>query len=185
MSEKTSSIKDFPTIHPSVISPANSECCICYDNIENTNVCITPCGHAFCFNCMVRSLKVKSLCPVCRGELDESPNNTEEEEQEEYDVNYDETIDIDVDIERTISSSDTESDDEIDVEVELLVDEFQSNGYDLKDAISLLLSRYSKTDPKYTKEYIDTLEETVHHFYARLHDEYCERRLMTFEDKNV
>lgn len=43
------------------------ECCICYEMIDSTkNNCITPCGHSFCFICIVKSIQVRNTCPCCR-----------------------------------------------------------------------------------------------------------------------
>lgn len=43
------------------------ECCICYEMIDaNKNNCITPCGHSFCFVCIVKSMQVRNTCPCCR-----------------------------------------------------------------------------------------------------------------------
>ena len=43
------------------------ECPICYDTLSNVNVCTTKCGHSFCMDCMVKHLKNKSNCPMCRN----------------------------------------------------------------------------------------------------------------------
>lgn len=43
------------------------ECCICYEMIDSDkNNCITPCGHSFCFICIVKSIQVRNTCPCCR-----------------------------------------------------------------------------------------------------------------------
>lgn len=60
-----------------------TECAICYDNIGDTNRCITPCGHSFCCNCIMRSTQYNSGCPCCRAEL-YAPREEEEEEDSDY-----------------------------------------------------------------------------------------------------
>tara|TARA_B100000035_G_scaffold67025_1_gene54788 strand:+ start:2213 stop:2731 length:519 start_codon:yes stop_codon:yes gene_type:complete len=41
-------------------------CNICYENLKENNICITPCGHKFCFNCIITSLTYNKKCPCCR-----------------------------------------------------------------------------------------------------------------------
>jgi len=45
-------------------------CCICYEpmNIKK-NYCVTPCGHAFCFICIVKTMSKQNSCPCCRASL--------------------------------------------------------------------------------------------------------------------
>ena len=51
----------------SELSESNLSCPICLnDIIENNNCAITPCGHKFCFNCIVQSLQSIYTCPICR-----------------------------------------------------------------------------------------------------------------------
>ena len=52
-------------------------CCVCLDSIYvgNTNITRTSCGHVFHLSCLLKSLKVKNTCPMCRWELeDKRPN---------------------------------------------------------------------------------------------------------------
>ena len=74
------------------------ECCICMDDINaSTNNCVTPCGHAFCFNCLAKSLEQNNTCPYCRAKLMEEPEEDDEddwtqvynEEEEEEEVVFD------------------------------------------------------------------------------------------------
>jgi hypothetical protein len=45
-------------------------CCICFE-ILNTkkNYCVTPCGHPFCFMCIVKTMAKQNSCPCCRASL--------------------------------------------------------------------------------------------------------------------
>jgi hypothetical protein len=46
------------------------ECSICYNKIGEINYCITPCGHSFCFTCIIKLIKrKKNTCPNCRAIL--------------------------------------------------------------------------------------------------------------------
>lgn len=47
-------------------------CPICLDDINvKNNYCITPCGHEFCFKCLMKSISNNNQCPCCRAELQE------------------------------------------------------------------------------------------------------------------
>tara|TARA_B110000285_G_scaffold153569_1_gene171389 strand:- start:1708 stop:2262 length:555 start_codon:yes stop_codon:yes gene_type:complete len=51
-----------------------NECPICMDPITpNSNVIITNCNHQFCSTCLLREMKNRHTCPVCRRELIEKP----------------------------------------------------------------------------------------------------------------
>ena len=58
------------------------ECGVCLEQIGKTNNCVTPCGHAFCFMCMVKCLAQKNTCPMCRSSL----NEIQEEDTYEIEV---------------------------------------------------------------------------------------------------
>jgi hypothetical protein len=49
-------------------------CCVCLDSvcIGNTNIVRTGCGHVFHMTCLLKSLRVKNTCPMCRWELEET-----------------------------------------------------------------------------------------------------------------
>jgi hypothetical protein len=52
-------------------------CCVCLDTVclGNTNMTRTGCGHVFHTSCLLKSLRVKNTCPMCRWELeDRRPN---------------------------------------------------------------------------------------------------------------
>ena len=47
------------------------ECPVCYEKIQQKNVCTTSCGHTFCLKCMLDTYKMdsKRQCPICRNSL--------------------------------------------------------------------------------------------------------------------
>jgi len=53
---------------------AQYTCAICLDVLclGNTNMTTTGCGHTFHLSCLLKSLCTKNLCPMCRGELEET-----------------------------------------------------------------------------------------------------------------
>jgi len=155
---------------PSPSSEANEkECCICYENIGQVNNCVTPCGHEFCFRCLAMAMNKNNSCPCCRAKLIDIPDDDEDEEITEYDEDEDE---------------DEEEDDE-DVQeapVEDLVNRLEKNGITMTDVVSLLLDRYSKTDPKYTNEYISKMVEKFDNIQTETDNEYSEQLLFAKED---
>ncbi len=42
------------------------ECAICQNKIEDKNVVITRCDHAFCASCMFKNIRYNNKCPLCR-----------------------------------------------------------------------------------------------------------------------
>ena len=46
------------------------ECPICYNKLEDINVCVTKCGHSFCMGCMIQCIRRDNTCPICRGGLE-------------------------------------------------------------------------------------------------------------------
>lgn len=49
-------------------------CSVCLDELHlgNTNMTTTSCGHTFHLSCLLKSLAQKNLCPMCRGELEDT-----------------------------------------------------------------------------------------------------------------
>ena len=57
---ETSNRPQSPTYPPPDLNDDSiTECVICFEEMGKTNSCVTPCGHKFCFNCMVKALKKK------------------------------------------------------------------------------------------------------------------------------
>jgi hypothetical protein len=50
------------------------ECVICFETIGKTNMCVTPCGHGFCFECIMKHSKQNENCPVCRQQITQHDN---------------------------------------------------------------------------------------------------------------
>ena len=48
---------------------SESECPICLEALRSKNIAVTPCGHKFCFTCIVENFKTSKSCPMCRGPL--------------------------------------------------------------------------------------------------------------------
>lgn len=153
-------------------SEETKECVICYEALQSTNLCVPPCGHEFCFKCMMQHVQRNNGCPCCRATLIEDL-----EEDDEEDEDYE-----DSDVE---SIQDDEGEDADTYPIERLVEVFESKGYGLKDAISLLMYRFSKTDEKYTKAYIQKLEMEFDDANYELGKEYEEQVSMAREDERI
>lgn len=186
ISNETSDVVEMPTVAPhslvatvapsalqtEIDAPASRECVICYESLSSTkNMCVTECGHEFCFGCIMKHVQRNNGCPICRTTLvDELEDSDSEDDSEGEDD--DETIEETVDYE-----SDTE------YPIEQLVATFEAKGYGLQDALSLLMYKFSKTDPKYTKAYIKQLEEDIEDMNEELQGECEEREDMAGEDE--
>ena len=157
----------------SVVTPTNKECVICYESLSSTkNMCITECGHEFCFGCMMKHVQRNNGCPCCRATLIEDIADSESDAEEGEEDEYEEE-----------SGSEAEEDaEEEEYPIENLEAAFVAKGYGLKDALSLLMGIFSKTDAKYTKAYIKQLEDDIEDLNEELQDEYAERVDMDKED---
>jgi len=143
------------------------ECCICYEQIGQTNNCVTGCGHAFCFKCLALAMAHKNSCPCCRAKLIDVPDD---DEDDEADGDY----------------VDEEEDDEDDVDdeghVEDIVDRLEKEGMTMIDVVSMLLNRYSKRDAKYTAEYIQQINTRFDQLAADVDMEFIEQQQFAVED---
>jgi hypothetical protein len=141
------------------------ECCICYEQIGQTNNCVTGCGHAFCFKCLALAMAHKNSCPCCRAKLIDVPD--EEDDDEDY-----------------VDEEEDDEDDDIDDEghVEDIVDRLEKEGLTMIDVVSMLLNRYSKRDAKYTDEHIGHINRRFDQLAAEVDMEFIEQQQFGAED---
>lgn len=159
----------------------DNECVICYESIGQTNNCVTPCGHAFCFKCLVSAMTLKNTCPCCRAELFDLPK--EEEADDDEDSDYDGEDDDNDDGDDNQSDGDGDGDETLDnVPVETVVARLESKGYTMLDVVSIMLNNYSKLDPKYTNDHIANLNKSFDDLVADVENEYDEQRKFAQED---
>jgi hypothetical protein len=64
-------------------------------------------------------------------------------------------------------------------------EQFIKNGYDVKDAICLLLGKYKSSDPKYSEDYMNDLEDFFENMCYDMENECEERRLFAMEDYKI
>jgi len=133
------------------------ECCICYESIGNQNNCTTPCGHKFCFVCMMKSLGVNNTCPCCRAVLVEEEKDDEDDEDEDGDEYSDSDDDSSLsgyrDYYREASSA-------------KIAARLEAKGYTMTDIMTLYLRRIDPSNERMSREFIVKL--------ARDHDEIIE-----------
>lgn len=147
-------------------------CPICFDPItKNKNVCSTPCGHVFCFKCIVKCLNTSNTCPFCRTEINDKPvfdsdeeyDSEDDDEEDDDDITYwDDDDDDDEDDEDPTraaaadggeaattttapgASATSEEEDEEDDEcpIEYMETYFKEKGITYLNLMSMLLDRY-------------------------------------------
>jgi len=152
-----------------------NECCICFETIGKNNNCVTKCGHAFCFECITKSLTSNNTCPCCRAVIMEVPEENDEEESEYEWDSHDESDDEDEDEEE-------DDNDEPDNLAELITDRFYKNGYSLIDAMYLLTGTFKKNDSKYSKEKIEKISKCYDDIYDDILNEHKEQKMFEKED---
>ena len=161
---------------------SGKECIICYESLSTKkNLCITECGHEFCFSCMMKHVQRNNGCPICRTTIIDDVEDSESENDDEYSEISGSEEDSD---DETVDVSEMSEDDN-DYTIEQFEEAFMSRGYRLKDALSLLMYKFSKTDEKYTKSYIKKLEKDIDNIHEELHQELNEREEMAAEDTLV
>jgi hypothetical protein len=157
----------------------SSECPICYEVIDTkNNNCITPCGHEFCFKCLMKSISRNNKCPCCRSELQEL--NIESDSESVTTSTYESDDEYD-------SDSDEDESREAECDVEKIMDTLLEKGFTMIDFVSIIIDRFPKRDPKYTSQFCEELSDR---FYKHIEvmDEEVTRELretetMASEDK--
>lgn len=156
--------------------PEGPECCICYETIGKTNNCTTPCGHDFCFKCMVKCLTQNSACPYCRTAL------IEEDEDEDIEGSEDEGSDSDDDSD-TSSNYITQN---TEASAEKVSEQLAALGYTMTDMISIYLGRVDSSIPRNTPAFIKKMHEDFDDVIERLDQEktheFEEREMFMEED---
>jgi len=141
------------------------ECSICYDELGEKNNCTTPCGHVFCFECMMQALNRNNTCPCCRAPLrEEIEEDTEDEEEEEEDEDYEKNIENEnIDNTYIMASHHSEyiqnTKDAPIADPETIAKKLTEAGYDMKDIVSLWLQRIDRT--KHTHGYIRNMVKEI------------------------
>ena len=164
------------------------ECSICFDEIQNTNNCTTPCGHKFCFECLIKAFQTNPTCPLCRSELTTSANEGEADEEDsegEYEDDDDEEDSDEEEEEDENTDDEAEGEDDSSrIDVDSILARFDKKGYNLKDAMLLLLrnSFFLSRRVLYSREYMRKLENDFEELYFDIINEKQENTEMGAED---
>ena len=151
-----------------------TECCICYEIIGKKNNCVTDCGHVFCFKCLATAMAHNNSCPCCRAPLTDTPDDEDDDSDYEEDDEEDDEDDDEIYVNK-----------EYDGDVEDMVTRMEAKGVTMLDIVSLLFSKFSKKDEKYTKEYVKTLCDTINQISEDTENEGKEREEMGGEDAPI
>ena len=127
--------------YKTMMNQEEQECCICYETIGAQNNCTTPCGHSFCFECMMKSLGRNNTCPCCRAVLQEV------EEDSDNDGDYEE------------ESDDEYERDELDklASPEIIAERMTKLGYTMTDILALYMDRIDRVNRRYTRDFTTKL----------------------------
>lgn len=145
----------------SIVHEQDNECCICLESIGKINNCITPCGHHFCFSCLMKSLARNSACPMCRASvIEDKEEDIGSESESEYDDEDEEDDGYEYDNHEHIATCD------------LIAKRLQDKGYSMADIISIYVRRSRRDDPlKKTDSYIEKIYQDFDHIIQSSDDE--------------
>jgi hypothetical protein len=145
------------------------ECPICMES--NSFMIRTPCGHSFCFKCITKTMNKNTSCPLCRTVLIESSNEEDNnDEEDDYEYEFEDEDDID------------DEDDDQQCDVENVIERFEKKGFGIMELMCILLERRSKTNVKYSKEYVDKITDEFQEMVEEMDDEMYENNCMENED---
>lgn len=153
------------------------ECSICYETFCKINVSITPCGHEFCFNCIIKAISYNKECPICRTRLAEESDDEDEDEDETDDYDDDDDDDIDTD------DDDDEGNVHFNLDSSEIAERLEKKGFRFVDIVSLLEDTPSRT--YHTKEQFKALMNDYNKTIDEVYGEKYENYLFEKEDKNV
>lgn len=165
------------------------ECAICYDTLGTTNTCTTPCGHEFCFKCMMEALNHNNSCPCCRSTLKEEVVEEEDsDDEEEYEWNpLDETINY----WRRGTNYLQNMHDPLACPVatpKVLAKKIQDAGYTMEDLVSIWCERIDRSNDRYkdnnfVKKMVSDIENMVDDEDQEVEIRESEMELMGQEDQ--
>jgi len=168
-SETASEVSAFDSIG------TGTECCICYEIIGKKNNCVTECGHIFCFKCLATAMTRSNTCPYCRTKLiDEPADNNDDDLQSDYE---DDEEDDEEDSLSDIANKEYNGD------IEDIVRGLEEQGFTMLDVVSVMLNKFSKTNEKYTNEYVAELCNKIDDMNRDNENESLEREEMESEDR--
>ena len=172
----------------------STECVICFDEFTNSNISITPCGHKFCFKCLMKHMDKSDTCPCCRellkekedDELSESsslPDLIDDSDDEDYEeesiYDFQSTYDLNtfLNIGKHRDSATPKQ----------ITEELMKLDYTMEDMMVLWTWRVDRMEGRYSQNFIKKLWSDLEEIVGRLDNEitsqYEETMLMGMEDK--
>jgi hypothetical protein len=158
----------------------NNECAICYEEIGKTNQCVTPCGHEFCFKCMIKSFQTNDTCPMCRSTYLEKDECLHSDSEDDFDDSDDETLYDDdeyVSPDQYLYSLDNITQYATLAKPKTITDQLEQKGYAMEDILSFYMGRIDRTNSKYTQSYVRKLKDDIESIVLEA-DKEQERALM-------
>jgi len=153
------------------------DCCICFESIGKTNNCTTPCGHSFCFQCIVRAMGRTNLCPICRTAISEKEEDVDDDEDDDDDDDDDEDYEY------------GEEDEEYSAVARsaILTEQLSHRGYTMLDMVALYMGRFDTESASYharpfVKKFIKEFQEIVDDADKKAASEFNERTMFMGED---
>jgi hypothetical protein len=158
------------------------ECPVCFEVIQpDANMCITPCGHSFCFKCVARSMKNNDTCPICRSRLKDEDDADDADDETEYDEDEED-------------SHPEYSDGFDNCNLEDMERRILARGFKMIDLIALYsgvnthicthMTETSMTEAEYA-DHLRELENYIDDIPAEIASEVSERRGMAAEDRRA
>lgn len=168
----------------------NKECAICYEVIGNTNACVTPCGHEFCFKCMIKSFQTNDTCPMCRTtylEKDELLHSDSEDEDDDETLYGSDDDDDEYNYRQEITPYMTNVTKKIPVATpQIIANKLSENGYTMEDIITLWTARVNRENPRYSQSFINKMDTDIDKLIKEVDEEkenlLQEREIMMKED---
>lgn len=161
-------------------------CPICYDviNAERNN-CITSCGHAFCFECIARTVETSDACPLCREPFI-APNPDDANDSEDSDAEIDDDDETYSESSEAFVFDEELYEDERVAKVKTVLDRLTEKGIGAMELLSIMIDRYERND-KNTPEFIETMNNTFEQILNDADDEAAkesnERDAFALEDR--
>ena len=167
----------------------NDECSICYDQLGEKNNCTTPCGHVFCFECMMQALNRNNLCPCCRAPLKEEPEESEDESDEEDDddeYEWDPLVENINHWREGTNFYNMTANDEY-ATPKTIAKKIENAGYTMEDLVTIWLERIDRSSERYkdnnfVKKMVSDIENLVDKEDEDRHDRENEMEQMGNED---
>lgn len=171
-----------------------TECVICFDEFTNSNICITPCGHKFCFKCLMKHLNTSDTCPCCRELLKEKEDDVMSDGSSLPDLidDYDDDSDDDSDDEWWSSDIDFDNFTNIGRQrnyatPKQITEELVKLDYTMEDIMMLWTWRVDRMDIRYSQSFIKKLWDDLAEIVKRLDIEntkQCEESMLMEQEDN-